>query len=639
MAQKGMFDLRNWDFQKNGNAKLNGQWEFYWEKLYNPVDFENKTTEEPDYIKITGLWDKSLNEKYARTGYATYRLKIDANCEDQFLSLYLKIAAYSSSKIFVNAKYVGGNGVVATKKEDGISSYTIKIKPFYLKNGKNEIIIQLSNFEINRRGGFLFVPQLGQFHNIVNTETQNLIINLMIIGGILIFIIYHFILFIVWPNNRSALYFALFNLFLFMYFISQYAMQYFIADYDIIRNIRNFGWIMSIPTFILLLKSIFPEEINKNLLKIVIGLSIVSYIAYLLKIERTFDFFQTITILTGLYIILIAVLAYIRKRENAKIFLISMTFVALSGINDAMLYLGLIESIRLTQFGLFLFLLIQSYILSARFSVAYKRNKVMSGQLAYINKNLESLVLNRTKKIEEQNVQLEELIATKDRFFSIIAHDLRGPIGNLATSLGLLTDEYEKLNEETKYGLLSDLKKSSDKTYQLLENLLVWAQVQRNSIRYQPDNIALYELVAENIELVKMNAKNKQIDISANIAKTIKIYADNDMVDTILRNLLNNAIKFTPNNGRITVRANTDNNKVRISVSDTGVGIKEENLAKLFRIEHNYYAVGTNGEKGTGLGLILCKELIKKHEGDIVVESECGKGTTFMFSLPNAINN
>jgi len=462
---------------------------------------------------------------------------------------------------------------------------------------------------------------------------------LLIIGGIFIVLIYHFALFTMRPYNKNTLYFALFNLFLLLYFSSLYGMPFFTPNYQLIRIVRTFGWFMSVPTIILLLKAIFPRDINKQLPRIIIILGIISYIAYLLKIEYTFDFYRLLTLISALYIIFIAVIALIRKRENAVIFLFSLTFVALSAINDSLLHSGVIESVNLTQFGLFLFILIQSYILSSRFSTAYKKNEKMSEELAYINRNLENLVLNRTKKIENQNIQLEQLNATKDRFFSIISHDLRGPIGNLSTSLGLLTENYKTLNENSKFELLKGLKSSSDKTYHLLENLLIWSRIQADSIRFKPIKIFLNALINENIDLLKPGIKQKQIKITVHIPGNLKTNADNYMLDTIIRNLLSNAIKFTADNGNIEISAKQVGDKVEIAISDTGIGIKKENIDKLFRIEHNLMTVGTNGEKGSGLGLILCKEFIEKHDGKIQVESVEGKGSSFIFTMPKGNSN
>ncbi|MEN8120921.1 MAG: sensor histidine kinase [Bacteroidota bacterium] len=637
LAKKGILDLRNWDFDKNGNIKLNGQWEFYWKNLYTPDDFEKKLTVEPEYIKTPKIWtNKGPNLKsYSLTGYATYRLKILIKDNNQLFNLYSKIAMYSSSQIFVNGVNIGGNGKVSEKKEKSISSYNLLSEPFRINSDELEIIIMVSNYEKNRPGGFIFGLELGKVHNIAALEKRNLIINLLIIGGIFIVMVYHFALFMMRPYSKSTLYFALFNLFLLSYFSSMYGMPYFVSNYQLIRILRTFGWIMAVPAFILLLKSIFPKEINKRVPPIIIFISIIAFSAFLLKIEYTLDLYRGFTIIAGLYIILIAAMAFIRKRENANFFLFGISFVAFSAINDSLLHSGLIESVSLTQYGLFLFLLIQSYILSSRFSIAYKKNEKMSYELAYINKNLEKLVIERTSKIEDQNIQLEKLNATKDRFFSIIAHDLRGPVGNLATSLGLITENFENLKEKNKLDLLKALKSSSDKTYHLLENLLIWSKVQRNSILYKPGNILLHELIAENIDLVKPEVQQKQIKITTQIPKNLKIYADSYMMDTIVRNLLGNAIKFTDENGNINIIAKSLKDRTIITISDTGIGIKQENVNKLFRIEHNYFALGTNGERGSGLGLILCKEFIDKHKGEIHVESIQGKGSIFKLSLPS----
>ncbi|RLD69127.1 MAG: hypothetical protein DRI95_00950 [Bacteroidetes bacterium] len=635
-SAKGILDLRNWDFVKDGNIKLNGQWEFYWQRLYKPSDFQKELVEKPEYIKVPKLWSNQQQDskKYPLYGYATYRLKVLLNDDKQLINLYSKTAIYSSSQIFINGVDVGGNGKVSYKKETGSASYNLLIKPFQVKSDELEIIIHVSNFEKNRSGGFIFELQLGEVNHIAKLEKKNLIINLLIIGGILIVIIYHFALFMMRPFKRSNLYLALFNLFIVSYFSSLYGLQYFIPNFQFIRDIRILGWFMAVPTFMLLIKSIFPKEINNHLPKLAVIIGIGSYLAFLFDIEYTLDFYKGVTIVSELYIIVIAILAAIRNKENAYIFLFSITFVAISGINDSLLHFGLIKSVNLAQFGIFMFLLIQSFILSSRFSTAYKKNVKMSNELAYVNKNLENLVLERTKKIEDQNVQLEKLNATKDRFFSIISHDLRGPVCNLASSLGLITESFNELDEKTKFELLSSLKSSSDKTYHLLENLLIWSRIQGDSIRFEPGNLLLNQMVTENIELLQANADQKQIKISVQIPEDLEIYADNYMIDTVIRNLLGNAIKFTGNNGKIDISAESNENKVEIVISDTGIGIKEKDREKLFRIEHNFQLIGTNGEKGSGLGLILCKEFIDKHNGEILVESILGKGSTFKLFLP-----
>jgi len=178
------------------------------------------------------------------------------------------------------------------------------------------------------------------------------------------------------------------------------------------------------------------------------------------------------------------------------------------------------------------------------------------------------------------------------------------------------------------------LRESAEKLYALLENLLTWSRVQRNVIEYTPYELDIYDLVTETFELFLTTAKHKQITLRNTIAHGTFVYADYAMIYTVLRNLLSNALKFTMTGGEIELSAQLKDTEVEMAISDTGVGIPEEDLTKLFRIDIRYSQAGTDGEEGTGLGLILCKELIEKNNGTIWAESVIGKGTTFRFQLP-----
>ena len=168
----------------------------------------------------------------------------------------------------------------------------------------------------------------------------------------------------------------------------------------------------------------------------------------------------------------------------------------------------------------------------------------------------------------------------------------------------------------------------------LLENLLEWSRSQTGRLEMTPSDIEIAELVDDNIDLIYNNASNKKLELNNRIDKKVKAYADSNMTNTIIRNLLSNAIKYTATGGKIEITSKIENNYVEVTVSDTGVGIKEENIGKLFRIDENFSTKGTNDETGTGLGLILCKEFVKKNGGDIWVTSKLGKGSNFTFKLP-----
>lgn len=267
-----------------------------------------------------------------------------------------------------------------------------------------------------------------------------------------------------------------------------------------------------------------------------------------------------------------------------------------------------------------------------------KANNILRKQKLQIEKTNEELTL---QKEEIQNVafELEKANKTKDKFFSIIAHDLKSPFNALLGISGILLESHTTIEEEERETLIESIHGSSMKTYRLLENLLTWAQTQTGKIKFNTETINISVLITETISLLEEPTKNKEIKLLLNAEKDLSITADRNMIDTVIRNLVSNAIKFTPKGGTITIKSETvadENNQkfAEISVKDNGVGIASEIQSKLFKITENVSTKGTEKETGTGLGLILCKEFIEKHHGDIRVESELDKGSEFSFRIP-----
>ena len=238
-------------------------------------------------------------------------------------------------------------------------------------------------------------------------------------------------------------------------------------------------------------------------------------------------------------------------------------------------------------------------------------------------------------ELSRQKKQLQQLNNTKNKLFSIISHDLRGPVGSIKQGLEMITSG-KKLDENFKNRLLDELKIASKTTFNLLENLLNWSRIQSHSIDLNPKSFVLNEAIINNVDLLQPNAKLKSINVNINAYKLINVFADNDAVNLVIRNLLTNAIKFTPENGTVTVSASDKGKEIEVVISDTGVGMSEEVIAKIFRATSNYTTFGTKGEKGSGLGLILCKEFVEKNGGELSVKSEVGSGTSFAFTIPAA---
>jgi len=239
------------------------------------------------------------------------------------------------------------------------------------------------------------------------------------------------------------------------------------------------------------------------------------------------------------------------------------------------------------------------------------------------------------QEIKCKNEQLYSANAEKDKLFSIIAHDLRSPFSSLLGFTQLLDEELPVLTQNEVQKMVRGMRKSTIDLYNLLENLLEWSMMQRDLISFNPELLPLRQEIMDTIGVLKESANKKKIEISDDIPADLEVIADKAMLDSILRNLISNSIKFTNENGQVSIMAESmPDLSVKVSISDTGIGISQAMLKNLFRIDVNTSRKGTNNEASSGLGLMICKDFVEKHGGNFWVESEEGKGSTFSFILP-----
>jgi PAS domain S-box-containing protein len=258
-----------------------------------------------------------------------------------------------------------------------------------------------------------------------------------------------------------------------------------------------------------------------------------------------------------------------------------------------------------------------------------KENNILFGIVQDITERKQA-----EEEIREKNEELLKLNSEKDKFFSIIAHDLKSPFQGLMGYTEILTKEYNVLSEAEKVSFINSIAALSLSSYKLLENLLDWSGMQTGRMIFTPEKFNLVIELYHTLSLLKQTALNKSIEFCTEIDNSIFITADRNMLSTIIRNLVSNAIKFTNHKGKITLRAIKKNRNIEFSVSDTGVGIEKENLDKIFLLAGNKSSKGTAEETGSGLGLMLCKEMVEQHGGKIWVESRVNKGSTFYFTIP-----
>lgn len=263
-------------------------------------------------------------------------------------------------------------------------------------------------------------------------------------------------------------------------------------------------------------------------------------------------------------------------------------------------------------------------------------------QVMLKNKTLEDQkqeIQSQAEKLAEQKEVLEKLNADKDKMFSIVAHDLRSPMGNFKAMLENLSDKPELYDKNRRQKVLQALNEMAKNTYDLLENLLNWSKTQMGAINFEPGVIEILPIIKEVLKLAEPLAQKKNIDIKIKIQPSLTVFADANMVRTIFRNLLMNAIKFTDMLGNIEVVSQETDHSIQFGVKDNGVGLTPQTRELLFTNNYLQTSLGTHNEKGSGLGLLLCKEFVSINQGKIWVESVCGKGSSFYFTLPKEPSN
>ncbi len=237
-------------------------------------------------------------------------------------------------------------------------------------------------------------------------------------------------------------------------------------------------------------------------------------------------------------------------------------------------------------------------------------------------------------QLEESEEKLKKLNADKDKLFSIIGHDLKNPFFVISSYAEILNEDYDHLSNDEKLNFIKVIGETSHFAHKLLENLLEWARSQTGKIEYKPEPLQLKKMINNSVQLLSSQAQKKNIKLSAEVNPAFMVNADKNMLDTVLRNLIANAIKFTREDGTVEIFASEAGKNIQITVADTGIGLSDEDKEKLFRIDVNNSEIGNSKEKGTGLGLILCKEFVEKHGGKIWVDSKVGKGSEFKFTIP-----
>ncbi|MCK4750160.1 MAG: HAMP domain-containing histidine kinase, partial [Bacteroidales bacterium] len=296
-----------------------------------------------------------------------------------------------------------------------------------------------------------------------------------------------------------------------------------------------------------------------------------------------------------------------------------------------------------------LYLLVYAYIFADKSNNLQKKAEKLAREVSLVRNNLEDLVEERTtelqtmstqlekqkKKLESSNRDLVEAMNARNRLFSIIGHDVRAPIGYTRQALEMILENHEMTDEE-RDELLGMIASSSEVTYNLLDNLLVWGRSQTGKLKTMAVKFKLKALIDESLELVNIGLRDKKIKVEVYVSEEHYLDADRDQLYIVIRNLLSNAIKFTPENGSIYISSKKQKGEVIISIRDSGIGIPEAIIGKLLDAKSHISTDGTKGEKGSGLGLKICNEIIQTNHGWMKIESESASGSTIQIGIKAA---
>lgn len=625
-AEKGLLDLRGWDFEKDGPAALDGEWEFYWSNFYTYQDFQTDKTGPAGYLKVPGMWGGFIHngKKAGNKGFATYRLvvKMDRDVSELGIKVPEICGAYV---LYIDGQKVASCGTLGKSRE----TYERKIKPQISKqfdpDREIEIICHIAEF-LGGESGFTYSATLGTFTQVYALRSSVLYLDFFLIGAMLIMGLYHFFLFFLRRKNLSPLFFGLFcfliagrELFIDEIIILEVFQT---LSYTAILQINRFCLHLSIPVFMAYVWVLFPRQNSKTVNTVYISLCLflvlVQQLLWSLSplwlfIDSLFRFIALFGIGLVLFVMIKALIA---KKTEAVIFAAGFLLLAATAINDVLFSFYLINTFYMVKIGLFCFIFSQAFLLSRKFSIAFVRVEKLSGEL------------------EDKNAELKKLDKLKDEFLANTSHELRTPLnGIIGIAESLLDGSVEKISETLKKNL-SLIIISGRRLSGLVGDILDFSKLKNKDIQLQLKPVDMKVITEMVLHLSQPLVRDRKIVLKNSIPPAFPtVLGDENRIEQIMYNLVGNAIKFT-RSGCVEVGAVVKDAFVEISVTDTGIGIPEQKLETIFESFEQADGSISRNYGGTGLGLSLTKSLVELHKGSIKVDSVPGKGSTFSFTIP-----
>jgi len=650
VVKKGILDLRDYDFLTSGPVELEGEFEFYWNQMLNPA-IEGDSGE-MIYVKVPGNWTKLRRQhpEVTRYGFATYRVVILLPEKMDEIALKVK-DVYSASGYFLNGKAIDYLGFPGVNKLQTVIRYSRPLMIGSVNDQRVELLIRVSNFD-NRLSGITGGITIGEVGQMQEHREKELFRGHFLIGAFLIIGIYFLGLYLI-RTEQYRLYFSMLCMLMALRVVM-------IMEIPVIDTLNLNGLTSArldylniyffAPFFILMIRSIFPIEFPVLIFRISIWISVIFIAIVIVSPISLFSYsmpvFFGFFILVSMVFLYVIVLAWVRGRSHAPAYTIGLVILFAGTLNDMLNEIDAINTFLIVHYTMFIYLLVYAYIFADKSNTLQKKAEALAEEVNISRKNLEGLVEKRTtelqsvsdelgrqkKKLESTNKDLVEAIQARNRLFAIIGHDVRAPIGYNLQALEMLI-ENPGLPEKEREELLRMMASSSEVTYNLLDNLLVWGRSQTGKLKATPTRVNVKELIDESLELINIGLKEKHLKVEVYVSEEHFVEADRDQLYIVIRNLVSNAMKFTPEKGNIYISSKKVNGEVVISVRDTGIGIPGPIQSKLMDQQSQVSTNGTRGEKGSGLGLKICQEIMQTNKGWMDIESKSGQGTTIIIGI------
>ena len=519
-----------------------------------------------------------------------------------------------------------------------------------------DIIIHVSNFD-HRRGGFWLPVRLGTFSEVQRRMANSWAAEWSVITLLSGFAAFFLFFFILSPKDKMMIFLSITTLGLALrpLFTSHFLILNLVSlEWSWIVRFEYLGLYIIIIGWSWFIVNTYPSKIIKPVAWIITSVFSAAFVATIFLPVKIFSFvtfaYYPSMIFLFAYLIIMSLKGSLKKNRMDILYLATFILLLLGGIHDIKVASGKSDytvGYLLTYLVVF-FVFIQAALLLYKWIKAFNEKEKLQLELEYMNRNLEILVNERTQELKTrneeiekqnsrialQNKQLSDTINLKNRIFSLIAHDLRSPVVNILYMLNLLKEKEYKEKYDT---FANSSINYAQMVISLLENMLVWGRGQEDKIKFSPEKRDLADIILTNLSIFKETADNKEISVNFTQVGSSVAYFDKDLLDIIIRNLLSNAVKYTPRGGRISIllkdRAH-EGEGIFLKFCDNGIGMPETKRKYIFTSTEIESTPGTENEKGTGLGLKLCHELVRINNGTISVESKEGEGTCFVITLP-----